>query len=194
MTEPPSPQQTLADALAALILRIAKGDRTAMAGLYAALERQLYHFIQARLNDPFLSQDILQDVFLDVWRGADRFEGRSTVRSWVYGIAWRKVMDVHRANKRLSYSDDLPDQEDESPSAFNQIGEEQEALNLRGCMAALKEDHRTAIELAFYQDLGYREIAEVLGVPEGTVKTRVFHAKRLLQHCLEQTGIKGIVQ
>lgn len=192
MTKTPEPDKP--DALAALILRIAKSDRSAMAGLYAALERQLYRFIHSRLNDPFLSQDILQDVFLDVWRSADRFEGRSSVRSWVYGIAWRKVMDVHRANRKLSFSDDLPEQEDDSPSAFSQIGEEQEAQNLRGCLGGLKEDHRTAIELAFYQDLGYREIAEVLGVPEGTVKTRVFHAKRLLQHCLEQTGIKGMVQ
>lgn len=191
MSQPNAPKT---DALAALILQIAKGDRSAMASLYGALEQQLYHFIRSRLNDPFLSQDILQDVFLDVWRGADRFEGRSSVRSWVYGIAWRKVVDVYRANKKLSFSDDLPEQEDESPSAFSQIGEEQEADSLRNCLGGLKDGYRTVIELAFYQDLGYREIAEVLGVPEGTVKTRVFHAKQLLQHCLEQSGIKGMVQ
>lgn len=181
------------DALAALLARIAKGDRNAMAGLYTAIEKPLYHFVKSKLNDPFLSHDIVQDVFLEVWRRADRFEGRSSVRSWIYGIAWRKVIDVHRVNKKLSYSDDLPEQEDETPSVFNQIGEAQDAHRLRGCMDGLKQDHRTAIELAFYQDLGYREIAEVLGVPEGTVKTRVFHAKRSLQHCLEQSGVKGVL-
>ena len=191
MTQPNSPS---ADALAALIGQIANGDRSAMASFYVALERQLYQFIRSRLNDPFRSQDILQEVFLDVWRGAGRFEGRSSVRSWVYGIAWRKVIDVHRANKRLSFSDDLPEQEDESPSAFSQIGEQQEAHSLRSCLGGLKEDHRTVIDLAFYRDLSYREIAEVLGIPEGTVKTRVFHAKQLLQHCLVQSGIKGMAQ
>ena len=191
MTQPNSPS---ADALAALIGQIANGDRSAMASFYVELERQLYQFIRSRLNDPFRSQDILQEVFLDVWRGAGRFEGRSSVRSWVYGIAWRKVIDVHRANKRLSFSDDLPEQEDESPSAFSQIGEQQEAHSLRRCLGGLKEDHRTVIDLAFYRDLSYREIAEVLGIPEGTVKTRVFHAKQLLQHCLVQSGIKGMAQ
>lgn len=191
MTQPNSPS---ADALAALIGQIANGDRSAMASFYVALERQLYQFIRSRLNDPFRSQDILQEVFLDVWRGAGRFEGRSSVRSWVYGIAWRKVIDVHRANKRLSFSDDLPEQEDESPTAFSQIGEQQEAHSLRSCLGGLKEDHRTVIDLAFYRDLSYREIAEVLGIPEGTVKTRVFHAKQLLQHCLVQSGIKGMAQ
>jgi RNA polymerase sigma factor (sigma-70 family) len=173
------------------ISRIAAGDRSAMAALYRDLERPLYHFIRSKLNDPFASNDILHDVFLEVWRAAGRFEGRSSVRSWIYGIAWRKVMDVHRAGKRLSYTDDLPETEDEGPGAFDQIGADQEAVQIRACLAALKDDHRAAIELAFYQDMGYREIAEVLGLPEGTAKTRVFHAKRLLQHCLERAGIKG---
>lgn len=189
MNDRPTP-----DALAALLLRMAAGDRRAMADLYAALQKPLYHFVQSRLNDPFLSQDILHDVFVDVWRGAAGFEGRSSVRSWVYGIAWRKVIDVQRANRRLTFSDDLPEQEDASPSALSVMGAAQDALNLRGCMAKLKDDQRVAIELAFYQDLGYREISEVLGVPEGTVKTRVFHAKRLLQHCLEQAGVRGMLQ
>ncbi|NEY90071.1 RNA polymerase sigma factor [Tabrizicola oligotrophica] len=182
-----------ADRHAVLIDRVASGDKAAMAALYHALERPLFAFVQSRLNDPFLSNDILQDVFLDVWRGADRFEARSSVRSWIFGMAWRKVIDVHRASKRLSFSDSLPDQEDESPAALSLIGQEQESRRLRGCMADLKDDHRTAIELAFYHDLGYREISEVMGVPEGTVKTRVFHAKKLLQHCLERSGIKGSV-
>lgn len=182
------------DALAALIVRMAAGDRQAMAGLYAALQGPLFHFVQTRLNDPFLSQDIVQDVFMDVWRGAAGFQGRASVRSWIYGFAWRKVIDVHRANKRLTFSDDLPEQEDASPSALAVMGAEQEAQRLRGCLGGLKEDQRVAIELAFYQDLGYREIAEVLAVPEGTVKTRVFHAKRLLQHCLERAGVQGLAQ
>ena len=179
------------DEMAALVQRLAQGDRTAIAALYRALEGPLYHFIQSKLNDPFLSNDILQDVFLEVWRTADRFEGRSTARSWIYGIAWRKVIDVYRANKRLSFTDDLPETEDDGPGAVERLGADQEAGHLRGCLEALKEDHRVAVDLAFYQDLGYREIAEVLGVPEGTVKTRVFHAKKLLQHCLERAGIKG---
>lgn len=194
MSDQVTPRPTGDDNLAPLIKRIAGGDKTAMASLYRALERPLFAFIHSRLNDPFLSNDIMQDVFLDVWRGADRFEGRSSVRSWVFGMAWRKVIDVHRASKRLSFSDDLPEMEDDSPAAVDQIEQEQDRLRLRGCLDGLKEDHRMVLDLAFYQDLGYREIAEVLAVPEGTVKTRVFHAKKLLLHCLERGGMKGLVQ
>lgn len=193
MTKAAPLAQAVAEPHAELLKRIATGDRSAMAALYRDLERPLYAFIQSRLNDPFQSNDILQDVFLDVWRSAGRFEGRSSVRSWIFGMAWRKVIDVHRAGKRLSYSDDLPDQEDTSPAAVALMGQEQEHKRLRGCLAGLKDEHRTAIELAFFQDLGYREIAEVAGVPEGTAKTRVFHAKKLLLHCLEAHGIKGLM-
>ena len=182
------------DPLAETLRQIATGDKSAMARLFRALEKPLFAFVQARLNDSHLSNDILQDVFLEVWRGAARFEGRSSVRSWIFGMAWRKVIDVHRANRRLSFSDDLPDMEDDQPGAAALIEQEEESRQLKGCMDGLKDDHRVAIELAFYQDLGYREIAEVLGVPEGTVKTRVFHAKKLLQHCLERSGVKGLVQ
>ncbi len=199
MTDAPSsPPQTAhharVDPFADTVRQIAAGDKPAMARLFRTLERPLFSFVLSRLNDSHLSNDIVQEVFLEVWRAAGRFEGRSTVRSWIFGIAWRKVIDVHRANRRLSFSDDLPETEDESPGAVALIEQEQDAVRLRGCLEGLKDEHRVAIDLAFYQDLGYREIADVLGVPEGTVKTRVFHAKKLLLHCLERNGIKGLVQ
>lgn len=192
--EPPAAAPQRADPLAQILRQIAAGDKSAMAQLFRALEKPLFAFVQSRLNDSHLSNDIMQDVFLEVWRGAGRFEGRSSVRSWIFGMAWRKVIDVHRANRRLSFSDDLPEMEDEGPAAVALIEQEQDSRRLRGCLEGLKDDHRVAIDLAFYQDLGYREIAEVLGVPEGTVKTRVFHAKKLLLHCLERNGLKGLVQ
>jgi RNA polymerase sigma factor (sigma-70 family) len=192
--EPPAAVPQRADPLAQILRQIAAGDKSAMAQLFRVLEKPLFAFVQSRLNDSHLSNDIMQDVFLEVWRGASRFEGRSSVRSWIFGMAWRKVIDVHRANRRLSFSDDLPEMEDEGPAAVALIEQEQDSRRLRGCLEGLKDDHRVVIDLAFYQDLGYREIAEVLGVPEGTVKTRVFHAKKLLLHCLERNGLKGLMQ
>jgi RNA polymerase sigma-70 factor, ECF subfamily len=192
--EPPAATPQRADPLAQILRQIAAGDKSAMAQLFRSLEKPLFAFVQSRLNDSHLSNDIMQDVFLEVWRGAGRFEGRSSVRSWIFGMAWRKVIDVHRANRRLSFSDDLPEMEDEGPAAVALIEQEEDSRRLRGCLEGLKDDHRVAIDLAFYQDLGYREIAEVLGVPEGTVKTRVFHAKKLLLHCLERNVLKGLVQ
>lgn len=191
---PPDAPGALRDPLAATLRQIAAGEKPAMAQLFRTLEKPLFAFVQSRLNDSHLSNDILQDVFLEVWRRAGQFEGRSSVRSWIFGMAWRKVIDVHRANRRLSFSDDLPDMEDDSPSPLTQVEQAEDAVRLRGCLDGLKEDHRVAIDLAFYQDLGYREIADVLGVPEGTVKTRVFHAKKLLLHYLERNGLRGLAQ
>jgi len=171
--------------LKSLVQQIGAGDKNAIDALYRQMEQPLYRFINIKLNDPFLSADILQDVFLDVWKGAAAFEGRSAVKTWMFSIAYRKVIDVFRKNARLTITDDLPEQVDEAPSAVAHISAAEDAAHLRVCLDGLKPDHREAIELAFYEDMAYREIAEITAVPEGTIKTRIFHAKKLLLHCLQ---------
>lgn len=172
------------DPQAQILARVAEGDKQALAALYRELERPVYRFILSRLNDPFESADLLHDVFIDVWRSAGAFEGRSKVQTWIFGIAYRKVIDLHRKRGRLEVTDSLPDQQDDAPSAEACLIAGQEAAHVRYCLGTLKENQRIAISLAFYEDMTYGEIAEVQGVPEGTVKTRVFHAKKLLLRCL----------
>lgn len=172
------------DPLAALLPRIAAGDKHALSGLYRALEKPVYKFIRSRLNDPFESSDILHDVFMEVWRSAGRFEGRSKVQTWVFGIAYRKVIDHFRKQGRQVVTDDIPETVDDTVDTEASLAAGQEAAHLRHCLDTLKDEHRSAISLAFYEDMTYGEIAEITGVPEGTVKTRIFHAKKLLLHCL----------
>ncbi|EPX78601.1 RNA polymerase sigma factor [Litoreibacter arenae] len=167
-----------------LIEQIAQGDRVAFSEFYTAFERALYGFIRRRLNDPFESADILHDVFIEVWRGAERFEGRSTVKSWVFGIAYRKIMDNHRRTGKLSYTDQLPETVSDEADGEACLLAAQESTHVRACIDSLKEDHRSAIELAFFADMTYKEISAATDVPEGTVKTRIYHAKQLLMHCL----------
>ena len=169
----------------ALLERVAQGDKSAFAALYREMEKPLFRFIQVKLNDPFQSGDILHDVFLEIWKSAGRFEGRSAAKTWMFGIAYRKVMDVFRRSARLELTDDVPEQEDESPDAEACLLASEQSEHVRHCLGELKPQHRSAVELAFYEDMTYREIAEVTDVPEGTVKTRVFHAKQLLMRCLE---------
>ncbi|MBM2576048.1 sigma-70 family RNA polymerase sigma factor [Jannaschia sp. Os4] len=175
----------------ALLARIATGDRDALAAFYRRHERGLYRFILSRLNDPTEASDLLHDVFLEVWRVADRFEGRSKVTTWLFGIAWRRAADRHRSRARMAPTDDVPETADDAPAGEACLLAAQESEHVRHCMGTLKPDHRTAIGLAFWEDLSYREIAEVTGAPEGTVKTRVFHAKRLLLRCLEGRVARG---
>ena len=172
-----------------LISRISNGDKSALAELYRQLEKPVYRFIQSKLNDPFESSDILHDVFIEVWRSAGRFEGRSKVRTWIFGIAYRKVIDHFRKSGRVSVTDDLPETADESADAEACLAAGQEAEHVRHCLGTLKPEHQTTISLAFYEDMSYGEIAGVTDVPEGTVKTRIYHAKKLLMRCLE--GILG---
>lgn len=175
------------------LTQIANGDRQALATLYRALEKPVYRFILSRLNDPFESADILHDVFMEVWRSASRFEGRSKVQTWIFGIAYRKVIDLHRKRKRVDVTDDIPDRADEAPGAEACLSAGQDADHVRHCLGTLKDDHRSAISLAFFDDLTYGEIAEVTGVPEGTIKTRIFHAKKLLLRCLSGLVDRGAI-
>jgi len=168
----------------AIVARIGTGDRGAFEEFYRAYERLLYRFILSKLNDPHEAADILHDVFMEIWRAADRFEGRSKVQTWLFGIAWRKVIDRLRKHGRITVTDDLPDVADDSPDAAACLVAGQEAAHVRHCLGELKEDHRMAVTLAFYEDMSYGQIAEIAGVPEGTIKTRVFHAKKLLLRCL----------
>ena len=178
--------------LSLLLRQSAGGDRAAFARLYQALERPVYRFILSRLNDPHEAADILNEVFMEIWRTAGRFEGRSTVKTWIFGIAYRKTMDHFRRTRRVTTTDDIPEQVDESPDALACLAAAEEAVHVPHCLGTLSADHRAAIELAFYEDLSYVEIARITGTPEGTVKTRVFHAKRLLLHCLGHR-MKGAV-
>jgi RNA polymerase sigma-70 factor (ECF subfamily) len=170
---------------------IAGGDRAALAGLYRELERPVYRFILSKLNDPHESADILHDVFMEVWRSAGRFEGRSKVQTWVFGIAWRKVIDLRRKTGRLDMPGDPPDTADEGVDTEAAVLAGQEAVHVRHCLEELGDDHRMAVALAFYEDMPYGQIAEVAGVPEGTIKTRIYHAKKLLLRCLTGRVTRG---
>jgi RNA polymerase sigma-70 factor (ECF subfamily) len=178
--------------LSRLLERISTGDRQAFAELYSQLEKPLFRFVRTKLNDPFASADILQEVFLEIWRSAGSFQERSSVKTWVFAIAYRKVMDVFRKDRRLAGEDEMPDQVDEAQDAVQCIIAAQEKDMVQYCLKALKPEHRSAIELTFFEDMSYREVAQVIGIPEGTAKTRVFHAKSLLMRCLQARLKKGM--
>lgn len=167
-----------------LLQSIATGDKAAMAALYKLMERPIYRFICSRLNDPFEANDILHEVFIDVWRTAAKFEGRSSVKTWMLSIAYRKTMDRFRKMKRVTLTDEVPEVVDTATNQLDLVSMGEEKAHVRFCLDELSLEHRSAIELAFYEDMTYREIAKVADTPEGTIKTRIYHAKQLLKRCL----------
>lgn len=176
------------DQINQLVAAIARGDRQAFDQLYRGLERPLYRFVLLKLNDPHRSADIMHDVFLEVWRNAAAFRGQSSARTWIFAIAWRKAMEVHRRNDKVTYQETLPEQIDESMDAPAAISQAEDSRAVRACLEGLSDEHRIALELTFFEEMSYPEIATVLAVPEGTVKSRVFHAKQLMVRCLSSKG------
>ncbi len=108
-----------------LLKQIGAGDKQALAALYQAYERPVYKFIVSRLNDPHEASDILHDVFMDIWRVAGSFEGRSQVKTWIFGIAYRKVIDVHRKRARVTITDEVPEPDDLQDAADASYGAKQ---------------------------------------------------------------------
>ena len=170
-----------------LLDRIAAGDEAALADFYRLFEARIYRFAQARLNDPFSAADILNEVMLEVWKQAGRFQGRSKLSTWLLGITRYKVLDRLRQRQRNPVQQELDDRlPDESPSHEAVIAGAQDAERLRHCLDRLPESQREVMHLAFFEDLGYREIAALVDCPEGTVKSRVYHAKEALKRCLSR--------
>lgn len=170
----------------ALLRRVAQQDHEAFAEIYRTYEARVFRFIQKKLNDPFEAADVLHNVFLDVWRTAANFGEKSRVSTWLLGIAFNKTMDRLRKKSPVTDLDDGEGREvaSDDPSALDLIEVAEEAAEVRHCLDKLSAEQRTVVELAFYQELSYADIAQVIGRPEGTVKTRVFHAKQSLKRCL----------
>jgi RNA polymerase sigma-70 factor (ECF subfamily) len=172
-----------------LLARVAAGDKAAMKLLYERHSDPLFHFIRVRLRDSFEAADVMQEVFLEIWRTAGRFEARSSARTWIFGIARNKAVDRMRRGARVVLSEPDPNVPDDAPDPAAITEAASDAARVRDCILRLSEAHRSAIHLAFYDGLAYGDIARIEAVPVGTIKTRILHAKRLLMHCLAQFGI-----
>ena len=167
-----------------LLTRIATGDTQAMRALYERHHSALLGFIRSRGGDDTTADDVLHDTMLDVWRNANKFQGRSSVKTWIFTIARNKLIDRMRSAARVSLVAEVPDVVDDSPDAETIMESAQNVARVRACLDKLKEVQRTVIRLAFYEGLTYEDIAEIEGVPAGTIKSRVFHAKKALMKCL----------
>jgi RNA polymerase sigma-70 factor (ECF subfamily) len=168
----------------ALIARIAKLDRLAMREFYDTYSDAVYRFAKIWLADPFDASDIMHETMMEVWKSAGKFGGRSSVKTWLFSIAKNKSIDRNRKAGRTILKDPDPNVADEAPTPVAALEAFQDAEKVRACVEGLSPTHKVAVHLAFYEDLTYREIADMEGCPVGTIKTRIMHAKKLLMRCL----------
>ena len=182
--EPP-----VADPEWAVLSRMAAGEREALAELYAQYRGPLIAYLRALIDDAGLAEEILQDTLFAAWTGAASFAGRASVRLWLLGIARRRAHDALRRRSIQAVDDatlDLLPAPDPEPESLALVGAEREALH--AALRRLTPLHREVLVLNFVQELPYRDIAEVLGVPIGTVMSRLHHAKRALRAELMESG------
>jgi RNA polymerase sigma-70 factor (ECF subfamily) len=173
-----------------LVERVAAGDRVAMQLLYTRNHLRVYRFVLRLVNDAATAEDLTSDVFLDVWKHAGRFEGRSQVSTWILSIARYKAVDAlrRRANDPLDeeIAKEFPDAAD-NPELI--VQKQNESAILRECLTQLSPAHREIIDLVYYHEKSIAEVAEIIDAPQNTVKTRMFHARKRVAALLNACGL-----
>lgn len=172
-----------------LIKRIAMGDRLALAALYERHRVKLYRFLLRLTNNETAAEDILSDVFFDVWQQAGRFEERSKASTWFFAIARFKALSVRRERQHLELDPDKVMIEDHSDDPENLMLKADKSKIVGLCLNMLSVLHREVIDLVYYHEKSIKEVGEILRIPENTVKTRMFHARKRLSELLVTAGV-----
>jgi RNA polymerase sigma-70 factor (ECF subfamily) len=166
----------------ALLHRVNGGDRAAFEALYRLYHPRLYRFLQRLTRRPELSEEVLDDTMLVVWQRGNGFNGHSKLSTWIFGIAYRKALNMLRRQ-------DLPLDDQGAAEALvdpdadpaQRLGLSQLQRRLGRALAGLSAEHRLVVELCYFHGFGYREIAQIVDCPAETVKTRMFYARRRLR-------------
>lgn len=164
-----------------LIERIAQGDQISMRTLFARHRVTLYHWLLRIIDDETLAEDLLSEVFLDVWRQAAFFEARSAVSTWLLAIARYKALSARRRRPDAELDErtvsTVPDSADDPEIALQK---KNRAEALRQSLARLSPEHREVIDLVCYHGKSVKEVAEIVGINAATAKTRMFYARKRL--------------
>jgi RNA polymerase sigma-70 factor, ECF subfamily len=163
-----------------LILEIARGNADAMRALFHRHKLRVFRFVLRLVGDETLAEEIVSEVFLEVWRHADRFAGRARVSTWMLAIARYKALSTRRHLREtldVVAAETIPDQADTPEDAVLRADQ---AAHLRACLKQLSPEHREIIDLVYYHGRTVEEVAEITKTPKNTVKTRMFYARRQL--------------
>lgn len=176
-----------AEAAERLLLQgIRQGRQQAFDALYRLYHPRLQRFLRHLIRQSEQEvEEVLNDTMMVVWKRADAFDGRSRLSTWIFGIAYRKALKA-LSRQDLPVDDaDLPETADPAPGPESRAGLVQLRARLERAMGELSVDHRAVVELCYFQDMSHGEIADIVGCPAETVKTRMFYARRRLRTLLE---------
>jgi RNA polymerase sigma factor (sigma-70 family) len=170
---------------AGLFARVRRGDLKAFEALYRNYQPRLTRFLINLVRRPTLVEEVLDDTLMVVWERPDSFKGDSKLSTWIFAIAYRKAMKALRKQDEAVEDDDSARKRiSPEPGPELEAGRQRLREILLEAIGELSADHRAVVDLTYYHELGYREIAEIMDCPIDTVKTRMFHARRHLRRKL----------
>lgn len=169
-----------------LLQAIARGDQQAMEQFYHRHSSAVYQFAFKTLNNGADAAEVMNEVMMEVWRKATSFSGKSAVKTWLLSITHHKAVDTVRRKARHDASSEIPEQVDDDSHCSLELAQAgvEDSERVKKCLAELKDGHRQVVYLTFFEGLAYPDIAGILDIPAGTVKTRMLHAKNQLKACL----------
>ena len=176
-----------------LLESIADGNRTAMHILYCRHNVRVYRFILRIVRDATAAEDLVSQVFLDVWRTAGQFQGRSQVSTWLLSIARFKALTAMRQRRFEDIDQEdvrqIPDGNDTPETSLDRSDT---SAILRACVQKLSPAHREIINLIYYHEKSVEEVGQIIGIPQSTVKTRMFYARKQLAELLKGAGVDSL--
>jgi len=173
-----------------LLESIADGNRTAMHILYCRHNVRVYRFILRIVRDATTAEDLVSQVFLDVWRTAGQFQGRSQVSTWLLSIARFKALTAMRQRRFEDIDqEDVRQIPDDCDTPETSLDRSDTSAILRACVQKLSPAHREIITLVYYHEKSVEEVGQIIGIPQSTVKTRMFYARKQLADLLKGCGV-----
>ncbi|WP_369720488.1 MULTISPECIES: sigma-70 family RNA polymerase sigma factor [unclassified Bradyrhizobium] len=174
-----------------LLESIADGNRTSMHILYCRHNVRVYRFILRIVRDATAAEDLVSQVFLDVWRTAGQFQGRSQVSTWLLSIARFKALTAMRQRRFEDIDqEDVRQIPDGAETPETSLDRSDTSAILRACVAKLSPAHREIITLVYYHEKSVEEVGQIIGIPQSTVKTRMFYARKQLAELLKSCGVE----
>lgn len=173
-----------------LVARIAAQDQTALRAFYGRHQSRVFRFLLRLVGQEAIAEELLNEVFVEAWRNAGTFEGRASARTWLLSIAHHRAVSWLRRRREEGWDEEeaaeIPDPDDDPEVVLQKTNK---AAVLRRCLLRLSPEQREIIDLVYYHEMSVAEVSSIVGIPESTVKTRMFYARKRLSELLKAAGV-----
>lgn len=173
-----------------LIKRIAAKDQAAVQALYGRHNVRLFRFLLRFVKNEAIAEELVSETFMEIWRSAGKYEGRSAATSWMFAIGRNKAISLLRKKSELELDEtyaNLIEDDADTPEVTSQKTDK--GALIKQCIDQLSSEHKEVIDLVYYHECSIKEVSDIVGIPENTVKTRMFHARKKLSEYLKEAGV-----